>query len=71
MKWQPSPVVLHGKSHGQSILAGYNPKGHKEMDVTEQLNIAHTGLKKLQACSDHHISLTCYYYCCHHHHHHQ
>ena len=24
-KWQPSPVVLPGKSHGQRSLAGYNP----------------------------------------------
>ena len=53
-----------------SILAGYNPKGLKELDMAEQLNTAHTGLKKLQACSEHHISLTCYYNCYHHHHHH-
>ena len=27
---------LPGKSHGQSSLAGYNPWGLKEMDMTEQ-----------------------------------
>ena len=24
-KWQPTPVVLPGKSHGQANLAGYGP----------------------------------------------
>ena len=38
--WQPIPVVLPGKSHGQRSLAGYSPWGRKGSDVTEQLNIA-------------------------------
>ena len=33
--WQPTPVFLHGESHGQRSLAGYSPWGHKEMDTTE------------------------------------
>jgi len=33
--WQPAPVFLPGKSHGQKILAGYSPWGHKESDMTE------------------------------------
>ena len=33
-KWQPIPVFLSGKSHGQRSLAGYNPCGHKESDMT-------------------------------------
>ena len=33
--WQPTPVFLPGESHGQRILAGYSPWGHKESDVTE------------------------------------
>ena len=37
-KWQPTPVSLPGKSHGQRILAGYSPQGHKESDTTEQLS---------------------------------
>ena len=37
-KWQPIPVFLSGKSHGQRSLAGYSPWGHKESDTTEQLN---------------------------------
>ena len=30
-KWQPTPVFLPGKSHGQKSLAGYNPQGHKRV----------------------------------------
>ena len=26
--WQPTPVFLPGKSHGQRSLAGYSPQGH-------------------------------------------
>ena len=37
-KWQPTPVFLPGKSHGQRNLAGYSPWGHKESDTTERLN---------------------------------
>ena len=28
-KWEPTPVVLPGESHGQRSLAGYSPRGHK------------------------------------------
>ena len=31
------PVFLPGKPHGQRSLAGYSPKGNKELDMTEQL----------------------------------
>ena len=34
-KWQPIPVFLPEKSHGQSSLAGCSPKGRKVLDVTE------------------------------------
>ena len=33
-KWQPTPVFLPGKSHGQRRLAGYGPRGCKESDMT-------------------------------------
>ena len=26
-KWQPTPVLLSGKSHGQRTLVGYSPRG--------------------------------------------
>ena len=37
-KWQPTPVLLLGKPHGQRSLAGYSPGVCKESDTTEQLN---------------------------------
>ena len=37
-KWQPTPVFLPGKFHGQRSLADYSPWGCKESDMTEQLN---------------------------------
>ena len=37
-KWQPTPVLLPGKSHGLRSLAGYSPWGHKESDTTDQLH---------------------------------
>ena len=40
-KWQPTPVSLPGKSHGQRSLVGYRPWGSKESDTTEQLHYYH------------------------------
>ena len=37
-KWQPTPVFLPGKSHGQRSLAGTSPRGCKESDMTDQPN---------------------------------
>ena len=37
-KWQPTPVFLPGKSHGQRGLVGYSPWGCKESDMTEELS---------------------------------
>ena len=37
-KWQPNPVFLPEKSHGQSSLVGYSLWDHKESDITEQLS---------------------------------
>ena len=39
-KWQPTPVFLPGKSHGQRSLAGYSPGGFKELDTTERLSVS-------------------------------
>ena len=38
-KWQPTPVVLPGESHGQRSLVGYSPWGHKELDTTEHAHM--------------------------------
>ena len=35
--WQPIPVFLSGKFHGQRSLASYNPWSCKESDTTERL----------------------------------
>ena len=34
--WQPTPVLLPGKFDGQRNLAGYSPRGRKELDMTER-----------------------------------
>ena len=33
-KWQPTPVFLPGKFHGQRSLVGYSPRGCKKLDMT-------------------------------------
>ena len=33
--WQPTPVLLPGKTHGPRSLVDYSPRGHKESDTTE------------------------------------
>jgi len=35
-KWQSTPILLPGKSHGQRSLEGYSPWGDKESDMPEQ-----------------------------------
>ena len=37
-KWQPTPVLLPGKSHGWRSLVGYSPWGPEESDTTERLH---------------------------------
>ena len=39
-KWQPTPVLLPGRTHGGRSLGGYSWSGHKESDMTEWLNTA-------------------------------
>ena len=34
-QWQPTPVLLPGKSHGRRSLVGCSPWGCTEMDMTE------------------------------------
>ena len=54
-QWQPTPVFLPGESHGQRILAGYNPWGRKESDTTERLTL-------LLSCTSHPRTYLCYYW---------
>ena len=39
-KWQPTTVLLPGKSQGQRSLVGYSPCGHRESDTTEWLHFS-------------------------------
>ena len=34
-KWQPAPIVLPGKFHGQRSLVSVSSWGHKQSDTTE------------------------------------
>ena len=43
-KWQSTPVLLPGESHGQRSLVGYSPWGHKESDTTERTSLHFTSL---------------------------
>ena len=37
-QWQPTPVLLPGKSHGRRSLVGCSPWGRDESDTTERLH---------------------------------
>ena len=37
-QWDPTPVLLPGKSHGRRSLVGYSPWGREELDATELLH---------------------------------
>ena len=37
-QWQPTPVLLPGKSHGRRSLIGCSPWGREELDMTERLH---------------------------------
>ena len=45
-KWQPTPVLLPGESHGQRSLVGYSPQGRKESDMTERLHFTSLHARK-------------------------
>ena len=38
-QWQPTPVLLPGKSHGRRSLVGCGPWGREESDMTERLHL--------------------------------
>ena len=41
VKWQPTPILLLGKSQGWRSIVGYSPWGCKEPDTTGWLHIFH------------------------------
>ena len=48
-QWQPTPVLLPGKSHRRRSLVGCSPWGHWELDMTEQLHFHFHALEKEMA----------------------
>ena len=47
-KWQPTPVFLPEKCHGQRSLVGYSPQAHKELDMTEHRHTIQELVKRLE-----------------------
>ena len=48
-KWQPTPVSLHGKSHGQRSLVSCSPWGRKESGTTNRLTLTYLTLRNYRA----------------------
>ena len=48
--WQPPPVFLPGKCHGQRSLADCSPWGRKESDTTEPLTLSLSSRGFLNPC---------------------
>ena len=44
-KWQPTPVFLPGKSHGQRNLVGYSPWGQKKKESNTTKHIKYAPLE--------------------------
>ena len=49
-KWQPTPVLLPGESHGGRSLVGYSPWGGKESDRTEQPHFHFDNCLRMISC---------------------
>ena len=45
-KWQPTPVLLPGKSHRRRSLVGSSPWGRKESDTTERLHLTYMAISR-------------------------
>ena len=49
IQWQPTPVLLPGKSHGWRSLVGCSPWGQDESDMTKRLHFHCHALEKEMA----------------------
>ena len=58
-KWQPTPVCLPGKSHGQRSLVGNSQWGHKQSGMTEHTH-THTYNEALSSLKKEGDSGMCY-----------
>ena len=65
-KWQPTLVLLPGKSHGQRSLVGYSLWGREESDTTEQLHTLHmfVYIYMLVSFIQHSIKISCLLFMC-------
>ena len=59
-KWQPTPVLLPGKFHGQRSLVGYSPWDRKESNTTERLHFTSFTQHKWNQMPSHSISVNLY-----------
>ena len=50
-KWQPTPLSLPEKSHGQRYLADHSPWGCRESDMTEINTHTNTGVVVMLSAS--------------------
>ena len=57
-QWQPTPVLLPGKSHGQRSLVGCSPWGRKESDTTKRLHF-HFALSCVGEGNDNPLQCSC------------
>ena len=57
-QWQPTPVCLPGKSHGQRSLVGCSPWGHEESDPTEWLHF-HFSLSCIEEGNGNSLQCSC------------
>ena len=57
-QWQPTPVLLSGKSHGQRSLVGCSPWGRWESDTTEHLHF-HFSLSCIGEGNDDSLQFSC------------
>ena len=56
-KWQPTPVLLPGKSHGWRNLVAYSPWGCKESDMTGRFHFTLHTLSPEKEMATHSSSL--------------
>ena len=57
-QWQPTPVLLPGKSHGWRSLVGCSPWGCEESDTTERLHF-HFSLSCIGEGNDNPLQCSC------------
>ena len=57
-QWHPTPVLLHGKSHGRRSLVGCSPWGREELDMTERFHF-HFSLSRIGGRNGNPLQCSC------------